>query len=105
MEHSTITCWGNNYSAKADAPEGTFKTVTAGHGHNCAIATDDTITCWGGNYSRGGSAYYGQADPPQGTFKSVAAGHGHNCAIATDDTITCWGPKPSPESPRVWWRL
>ncbi|MCQ3802535.1 MAG: hypothetical protein KTV45_00310 [Acidimicrobiia bacterium] len=26
----------------------TYKTVTAGGSHSCALGTDDTITCWGG---------------------------------------------------------
>ena len=48
---SAATIWG------ADAPSGTFKTLTVGDGHACAIRTDDTITCWGNND-------YGQTDAP-----------------------------------------
>ena len=70
---------------------GTYKAVTAGYNHGCALATDGTITCWGSNYA-------GRVDAPEGTYKAVTAGGGHtdtggghSCALATDDTITCWG--------------
>ncbi|MDE0168370.1 MAG: RCC1 domain-containing protein, partial [bacterium] len=79
-----ITCWGNNWSGKADAPAGAYKSVVAGRAHSCAIATDDTITCWGDNR-------HGQTDAPAGGYKSLGLGGVHSCAIATDDTITCWG--------------
>ena len=62
----------------------TYKAVTTGSGHSCAIATDDTITCWG-------DADYGRTNAPAGTYKTITAGTFHNCAMATDDTITCWG--------------
>ena len=48
-----------------DAPAGTYKTVTVGESHFCAIATDDTITCWGG-YNE-----YGEIDAPAGTYKTI----------------------------------
>ena len=62
----------------------TFKAVSEGDGHSCAVRIDDTITCWGWNN-------LGQTDAPSGTFKTVSAGDGHSCAVRTDDTITCWG--------------
>ena len=66
----------------------TFKAVSAGDGHSCAVRIDDTITCWGWNN-------LGQTDAPSGTFKTVSAGGGHSCAFRTDDTITCWGNNAS----------
>ena len=36
-------------AGQTDAQSGTFKTVTAGSKHSCAVRTDDTITCWGSN--------------------------------------------------------
>ena len=62
----------------------TFKAVSAGVLHSCAIRADDTITCWGWNGE-------GQTDAPAGAFKTVSAGVLHSCAIRADDTITCWG--------------
>ena len=75
---------GKQLLRQVDAPAGTYKTVTAGSEHSCAIATDNTITCWGNND-------YERADAPAGTYKTVTAGRWHSCAIATDNTITCWG--------------
>ena len=105
----------------AATPPASFKAVSAGSNHNCAIRTDDTITCWGhngsgqgdaptssfkavsagGSYSCGirtdntitcwGAPNYGQTDAPTGSFKAVSAGSNHSCGIRTDNTITCWG--------------
>ena len=65
------------------APSSTFKTVTAGLYHSCAVRSDDTITCWG--YNR-----HARYDAPSGTFKTVDAGNVYSCGLRTDDTITCW---------------
>ena len=62
----------------------TFKTVSAGGLHSCAVRADDTITCWGYNED-------GQAETPSGTFRTVSLGTLHSCAVRADDTITCWG--------------
>ena len=100
----TIACWGDTFSAEGrelceelgvvscdwmgsgatDAPSGSFRAVSAGESHTCAIGSDDTITCWGNNFD-------GRADAPQGSFKAVAAGGSHTCAIGSDDTVACWG--------------
>ena len=66
---------------------GTFKALTAGAEHTCAIESDDTVACWGLNGNR-------QSDPPAGTFKALALGEVHTCAIATDDTVVCWPRLP-----------
>ncbi len=62
----------------------TFKSVSAGGQHSCAIRSDDTAVCWGNNRS-------GQADAPTGGFKSVSAGGYHSCAVRSDDTAVYWG--------------
>ena len=67
-----------------DTPTGTFKTITTGSQHSCAIRSDDTATCWGNNWA-------GQTDAPTGTFKTITAGSDHSCAIRSDDTVACWG--------------
>ena len=63
---------------------GTYRSVTIGAGHLCALRTDGTVACWGSNND-------GQADPPEGTFKALAAGHVHTCGLRTDSTVACWG--------------
>ena len=88
LTDDTITCWGNNNDGEANAPAGTYKTLTTGSSHNCAIATDNTITCWGRNWR-------GETDAPAGTYNTITTGRSHSCAIATDNTITCWGNNSS----------
>ena len=88
LTDDTITCWGNNNDGEANAPAGTYKTLTTGSSHNCAIATDNTITCWGRNWR-------GETDAPAGTYNTITTGRSHSCAIATNDTITCWGNNSS----------
>ena len=96
-----IACWGFKTRGWIDAPRDedvTFKTVSAGEQHFCAIrADDDTIVCWGSNT--------GRADAPQGAFKAVSGGGLYNCAIRADnDTIACWKehsfePPDAPQGP------
>lgn len=99
-----LTCWGyapGEYRWLDDVlpvtlypvPAGSFKSVTAGLLHTCAITTDDTLACWlTGMYGPVfGSDRYGQASPPAGHFTSVSAGLFHNCAIRLDRSLACWG--------------
>ena len=44
--------------------QGSFRAVSVGGSHSCAIANDDTIICWGNNED-------GQAVAPGGTWESV----------------------------------
>ena len=67
---------------------GTFRAVSAGGSHNCAIRTDGTLACWGRNVE-------GQATPPGGTFTAVDAGGKHTCAIKTKGSLACWGSNAS----------
>ena len=82
--NDTITCWGNNNDGQADAPAGSFKDVSAGSAHSCAVRSDDTITCWGNNNE-------GRADAPTGSFKAVTAGGAHSCGLHSNGVIRCWG--------------
>ena len=109
----TVACWGLNDLGQADAPTGTFTSVSAGRDHSCGVRTDGTITCWGQNNDAGlplalssadNCGYVGgqytcfvrtvtvdQTDVPSGTFTSVSAGRNHSCGVRTDGTIACWG--------------
>ncbi len=60
---NTIACWGrNNYGQLGNGANTNSNTpvpvaginnastsISSGHGHTCAILTDDTIACWGAN--------------------------------------------------------
>ena len=83
---NTITCWGNNDSGQADAPDGQYTAITASSIHSCALRTDNTITCWGAKGLE-------RANAPDGQYTAITAGYGHSCALRTDNTITCWGNK------------
>jgi len=98
-------CWGRNISGElgngsttnsadpvAVSTSGalagrTFKQISAGSRHTCAIASDDWAYCWGVvpvAVSTGG-ALAGK------TFRQLSTGTAHTCAIASDDQAYCWG--------------
>ena len=47
-----------NDEGQADAPSGTFITVSAGEKHTCALNTQNQVECWGLNDQ-------GQGTPPR----------------------------------------
>ena len=82
----------------------TFKEVSGGDFHTCAIGTDNGLWCWGSNEALtlgvqsapdvcdGGSC---SLNPVRagGTeqFAHVEAGSAHNCAISSSNLSKCWG--------------
>jgi len=89
----TVLCWGRTPDSVAGAEfpagpwPGTFKSVSAGTDHACAIrAADDTILCWGGD---------NQPDPSTDRFKSIS----DRCAVRLDDKVVCWGDNARGEAP------
>jgi hypothetical protein len=108
----TLACWGAGtlqqdppdldcganptHYGQALPPSGTFKQVSVGSYHACAVRTDGTLACWGAGQSdadcEGGNIdLCGQAQPPAGIFDQVAAGWSHSCAMRADRTLACWG--------------
>jgi alpha-tubulin suppressor-like RCC1 family protein len=118
-----IKCWGNNQQGKLGDGSGTtnkttptqlssgggtpttFKTVSLGDNHACAIASDNKLVCWGGNSNgqRGDLTYNSGESVPRyvdsgNTYSFLTAGANHTCAIS-DIVITgtnmkevkCWG--------------
>ncbi len=88
----------------------TWKAVSAGAFHTCAVAVDGTAWCWGRNDSGqiGTGSRFGSdsclknsswlACSPKPVRVSgiknavmVAAGYAHSCALLADGTIKCWG--------------
>lgn len=105
-EAQHITCWGAGGPdgnrmppdyAQASPPAGSFRGITTGKAHSCAIEVDsDRVRCWGAYGQTGDcfpprSAQCGQANAPPGTFTQVAAGFTHSCAIDTAGALVCWG--------------
>jgi alpha-tubulin suppressor-like RCC1 family protein len=74
-----------------------FRQVSAGWYHTCAVTTDNRAYCWGLN--RDGELGDGTTNnsltpvPVAGTvrFLQVSAGTFHACGVATDDRTYCWG--------------
>lgn len=84
------------------ATPGTWKQVSVGNDHTCAIAWNDRAYCWGGNgYGQLGNNTKTNSLIPVAvdtssvlagkTIKSIAAGNLHTCAIASDNNAYCWG--------------
>lgn len=109
--NDSLWCWGvgpngqrgdgttttSQTTAIAVSGGGTWKKVSAGVGHACAIKSDDTLWCWGLNTD----AQLGDGTTTQslvpvavsggGTWKNVYAADSHTCAMKSDDTLWCWG--------------
>ncbi len=79
---------------RADAAAaGSYKSVSAGVHHTCAVKADDSIACWGCNE-------FGQASATlAGSYKSLSAGSYHTCALKADDSIACWGSNAYGQAP------
>ena len=80
----------------------TIKSIRAGQGHTCAIASDNNAYCWGLNSSgQLGNNSTTSSNIPVAvttsgllagkTIKSINPGLTHTCAVASDDNAYCWG--------------
>ena len=113
-------CWGLNTAGQlgsftADGVIGTgtptkvggtmtYKDISAGDFHTCAIGTDDGVYCWGSNVTlvlgvnstsetcNGGAC---SRTPVRAagteTFTKLGAGSAHNCAVNGTGAVRCWG--------------
>jgi serine/threonine protein kinase, bacterial len=80
-----LSCWGDDSEGQSSPPDGTFRSLSSGPAHACAVRNDDgAAICWG----RGDD---GQTNPQRGPFLSVSAGDNHTCGILTDRRALCWG--------------
>jgi len=134
LSDGTLTCWGagndaqlgygNQFSIGDDETPATnpvsggivqlpggqpVLSVTAGHGHTCAILGDASLACWGnggnGQLGYGNTHIIGDdetpvANPVNGgavplpggqTAVAVAAADSYTCAILDGGQTTCWG--------------
>ena len=112
---ATLWCWGGNYSgqlgnatfpvistSKTSAPMqvagATWKSVSAGQSHTCAVALDGTLWCWGENsHGQLGDKTQALKNMPINivvtgqSWLTVAAGTTHSCALAEGGSLWCWG--------------
>ena len=113
-------CWGtggsgrlgNNSTSDSNVPVAvntagalsgkTILSISAGHYHTCAIASDNQAYCWGsntngqlGNNSTTQSTVPVAVNTPSylsgKTILSISAGDSHNCELASDNQLYCWG--------------
>ncbi len=120
IEDGSAHCWGSNTygqvgnnianasSSKPVAVTGgdlggkTFKEITMGYQHACAILSDDNVYCWGDHsYGQNGRWTISYAprqnitsgSPMDGkTAKDISSAHYHHtCIVASDNQIYCWG--------------
>ena len=87
--------WGLERTDEVPEPSGTWRSVTAGERHTCAIRTDDTLWCWGAaDYGQVGVDVPVAAEPVQvgtGRWREVSGRGEHTCALAEDRSLWCWG--------------
>ena len=85
-EDGAVHCWGWQFAhpAQANAPAGSFASISVGSFANCALDAHSALTCWGIDDG-------GLFAPPKGTFIQTDGGDGFNCALKSDGTIDCWG--------------
>jgi alpha-tubulin suppressor-like RCC1 family protein len=103
-------CWGNNYDGQlGDGTQGisrprpvavagghSFRQVTAGPQHSCAVTLWDVAFCWGDNsFGRLGSTGFSHLTPTRVAgelrFRQVIAGSLHTCGATIGDRGYCWG--------------
>lgn len=74
----------------------TFRSISAGLRHTCAISTDRQAYCWGNN-DDGQVADFATTGPllvqipTTLPFSQISAGASHTCAVRTDGALFCWG--------------
>ncbi len=81
----------------AAMPGATYRQISAGRDHTCAVAPNATAWCWGGNaYGQLGNGTLTQGTVPAmvnltGTWRSISAGAYHTCGIQSNGQGYCWG--------------
>jgi alpha-tubulin suppressor-like RCC1 family protein len=106
-----IYCWGYNgngqlgngsayyssYSWPSAATDHgvTYRQISAGGYHACAVSTSNVAYCWGeassGQTGNGGIFYEPTAVLGGLPFRQVSAGLSHTCGTTTADKAYCWG--------------
>jgi alpha-tubulin suppressor-like RCC1 family protein len=105
-------CWGYNgwgalggntnvsqsFTPVAVAGNQTFRTITAGSDHACAVTLDFVAYCWGNNdWRQLGTGTSTPASSPVNvtggvSFASISAGSGFTCGVAQLNGVAyCWG--------------
>jgi alpha-tubulin suppressor-like RCC1 family protein len=96
-------CWGAEFigngttgsSASPAAVAGSFRAVSPGGFHTCALTTGNLASCWGhdAEWSAGNTGNHLAPVAIGGSkqFTSLASGGRHVCALDADGAMYCWG--------------
>jgi len=114
-----VWCWGSNsfgqlglghgfdalYPRPVTTPAGalSFKSLSAGAYHTCAVAYFGEVWCWGWNsHGQAGDGLVGSAvSAPRkilgltGAAIGLATGYASSCAIVANGGVRCWGDNDS----------
>ncbi len=110
-----LFCWGDNFEGQlgqddafqspnlrrpaAVSPALSFRDVSLGQGHACAITRQGVLYCWGRNTTgqlglmEGAPEQVRRPTPVDAArrFQNVSAGQSHTCAVAREGSLLCWG--------------
>jgi alpha-tubulin suppressor-like RCC1 family protein len=108
-----VYCWGRNSDGQLGlgtrdfAPHSsptpisstlTFRQVTSGWSHSCAVTTDERLFCWGLNSSGqvgDSSSVFRRTKPSRvgrsQQWRQVDGGNDFTCAVTTGNQAFCWG--------------
>ena len=69
--HHFRFCWGHPHAHTPEPGTPTYRAISVGYLHNCAVTTERQAVCWGSSQSPGGGGpppdlRRGQDDPPEG---------------------------------------
>ena len=68
-----------------------FREISAGHSHTCALEDNGGLVCWGSMKGADGL-------PQGGRFKAMSSGYHHVCVLHQDGTPECWGDDSARQS-------
>jgi alpha-tubulin suppressor-like RCC1 family protein len=82
-----------------------YRSVSAGNDHTCAVLASGVVQCWGSNEfgqlgSNGTMSNQVQIQSPMNVLgltnaTAVSAGGGHTCALLSGGSLACWGKNSS----------
>lgn len=86
---SEIVCWGADEKTIGNPPKGSFKQITTGFTHGCALDAAGSVTCWGGQADWSNKGIF--AKPAVSGALQVVTGDRHGCVLTKKKTVQCWG--------------